>query len=307
MSTSFFSKALAIVLSLAGPSLCADEAPFITWVNPPTPPQPLLQHKTYESAVMKTAVGYQIYLPSGYKESSATTRYTVIYWLHGRGGSESRDQFPPAIVDEAIRTKAIPPVIVVYVNGGRWSWYTDSPDGKWLAETTIIRELIPHIDATYRTVADRRGRAIQGMSMGGHGALKFAFKYPELFSSVVSFAGSLRPVDQIEGDKERGMIFTTMFGGSAERYTAEHPTALLRQNADKVRGRVGIKLYIGTKDRENLVANNRSLHALLEELKIPHDYTEPEGIGHDLRKLSEFAKADGLIFAVKHFSIGQFK
>jgi endo-1,4-beta-xylanase len=72
------------------------------------------------------------------------------------------------------------------------SFYSDSFDGQWMAETTVIEELVPHIDATYRTIANRDGRAIQGMSMGGFGALKLAFKYPDLFSSVVAFAGGYR-------------------------------------------------------------------------------------------------------------------
>jgi endo-1,4-beta-xylanase len=55
-----------------------------------------------------------------------------------------------------------------------------------MMETTVIKELIPHIDATYRTLTTQDGRAIQGGSMGGMGSLKFAFKYPGLFSSAAS-------------------------------------------------------------------------------------------------------------------------
>src|SRR5204863_8096931 len=88
-------------------------------------------------------------------------------------------------IDAASRKAKLPPLIFVVVNGGRYTRYYDSLDHSIMMETTVIQELIPHIDATYRTVATSGGRAIQGESMGGMGSLKFAFKYPELFSSAV--------------------------------------------------------------------------------------------------------------------------
>ena len=305
--TSFLQRALlgAGLLALSHAFMLApahaQQEPFLKWHNPPQTPQPFLAHHSYQSEKMQTKVGYSIYLPPHYNDAGNTTRYPVIYWLHGRGGSEIRDQFPAKIIDEAIREKRAPPMIVVYANGGHRSWYADSPDGKWLAETTIIKELIPHIDATWRTIASREGRAVQGMSMGGGGAIKFAFRYPELFSSVVAFAGSLRTVEHIEGDAERGEIFTTMYGGNRERYTAEHPFTLLRQNLDRIKGKVGIKFIIGSNDRDVLRLTNRQLHEQLQELNVPHEYLFIEGIGHDLPKLADAVKSGGLEFAARRF------
>jgi endo-1,4-beta-xylanase len=285
---------------IASASVQAQE-PFLKWYNPPQNPQPFLQHHSYNSAMMQTRVGYSIYLPPTYTEAGNMQRFPVIYWLHGRGGSEIHDQFPARIVDQAIRERKVKPLIVVYVNGGARSWYTDSPDGKWPAETTIIKELIPHIDATWRTIPGRDGRAIQGMSMGGGGALKYAFRYPELFSSVVSFAGSLRKVEHIEGDKDRGEIFTVMYGGNREYYTSEHPFSLLEKNLDQIKGNVGIKMIIGSVDREVLRATNLELHQKLEEKKVPHQYQVIDGIGHDLGKLAEAVQSEALQFAEQHF------
>ena len=306
---------LAVVAICLAAALCGlvvapdaraqDTRPFITWFNPPKAPQPLLAHKGYESAAMRARVGYSIYLPPGYADAGNAARYPVIYWLHSRGGSETADQFPPATVDRVIRDKRVPPLIVVYANGGRQSLYADSPDGKWLAETTVVKELIPHVDATYRTVPTRGGRAVQGMSMGGHGAVKLAAKYPDLFGSVVAFAGSYRTVEQIENDATRGIIYQTMFGGSRDRYLAEHPTPLLRRNVDRIRGRTGVKLYIGTKDSEVLLANNRKLHALLDELGVRHEYTEVDGVEHNLPKLAAAAGSESIEFAARHFRTGE--
>ena len=85
----------------------------------------------------------------------------------------------------------IPEMIVVLVNGMKDSFYNDSPDGKWPIESVIIKELIPHIDKTYRTLAHRETRAIEGYSMGSYGAAHLGFKYPELFGIVGVNAGAL--------------------------------------------------------------------------------------------------------------------
>jgi enterochelin esterase-like enzyme len=277
--------------------------PYISWFNPPPSPMPLLEHHGYFSGSMQTQVGYMIYLPPGYPDEENAARYPVIYWLHGRGHTEKTDHCPPAIVDRAIRDGLIPPLIIVYANGGQLSWYTDSPDGRYMAETTVIRELIPHIDSTYRTIDSRDARAIQGMSMGGGGAIKFALKYPELFSSVVSFAGSLRGVADLRDDKDRGIIFRTMFG-TEERFLSEHPMTLLPRMAEQIRGRLGIRLYIGTKDRQVLLDTNRAFVELLKQYNLPHDYIEVPEVGHDLVKLSDRVQAEGLAFAARHFRLG---
>src|SRR5947208_149311 len=87
------------------------------------------------------------------------------------------------------RGRLLAAVIYVFPNGGYASMYEDRPREGVLAETLIVKELIPQIDTTYRTVGTRDGRAVSGFSMGGYGALRFAFRYPELFSSVVTVAG----------------------------------------------------------------------------------------------------------------------
>jgi S-formylglutathione hydrolase FrmB/lysophospholipase L1-like esterase len=289
--------------SLLAASLnAAEEKPFMSFFNPPAKPIPLEEHRSYQSASMQTEVGYNIYLPPGYLEPGNTNRYPVIYWLHGRGCSESNDQFPVSTVDAAIRSNAIPPLIFVYASGGGMSFYSDSVDGKWLAETTIIQELIPHIDATYRTIPSRNGRAIQGMSMGGFGALKLGLKYPELFSSVVAFAGGYRSAEGIQADEVSRTILKRVFANDPGRFMANHPATIARANAESVRNRVAIKMLVGLDDY--LLENNRAMHARLTELNLLHEYWEIPGIKHDLPRLSAWLGAEGLQFAARHFSGG---
>ena len=289
-------KMMLVLQSWLGLSaFCAGDKPFMTWNNPPKTPQPLLEHKTYASAAMKTDIGYNIYLPPGYAES--TQRYPVVYWFHGMNNTESSDQFPAHFLDEGIRDKTLPPMVMVYACGGQKSFYSDSPDGKWMAETTIIKELIPHIDATYRTLATRESRAVQGMSMGGFGCLKLAFKYPELFSSVVAYAGGY--VDPPFLNKKSPDLIEKMFGGDNAKFEENHPFVWAKKNAEQIRGRLAVKMYIGNKDY--LYDCNKQMHTLLGELNIPHEYTEVDGVEHNLVKLSSFAKSEGFKFAAAHF------
>ena len=129
-------------------------------------------------------------------------------------------------------------MIVVYASGGSQTNYCDSYDGKYLAETTVIKELIPYIDKNYRTIASRDGRAVQGMSMGGFGAMRLALKYPDLFSSVVAFAGGYRWPEEIWTSIR--IPATPRCSTTTRRsFAANHPETWARRNAAKIRGQAG--------------------------------------------------------------------
>ena len=160
--------------------------PKFRWVNPiPEGMQlpPGVLHRTFQSPSMKIPVGYMIYLPPDY-ESSGSKRYPVVYYLHGgRPGGETKSIRLTNFVHEAISAGKVPPAIYVYVNGGRVSHY-NMPHMDSMGEDVFVKELIPHVDATYRTIAERRGRAIEGFSQGGRGTTRIMFQYPELFVSA---------------------------------------------------------------------------------------------------------------------------
>jgi len=115
-------------------------------------------------------VGYLIHLPPGYA-SEPTRRYPVVYNLHGAGGNELHGSLAGQILDEGIGSKRWPPMLMVFPNGGKNSYYKDSADGKTMGETTVLRELIPHIDKTYRTVAARAGDRSKGSRWAAGGIL----------------------------------------------------------------------------------------------------------------------------------------
>lgn len=275
------------------------------WSNPPTKSNPFATHRTYRSAAMNVDVGYTIYLPSGHATSSV--RYPVVYWLPGGGCTEEPDSpsIAPGLlggIDAAIKTGKLPPLIFVIVNGGRYTRYYDSLDGTIMMETTVIRELIPHIDATYRTVAARDGRAVQGGSMGGMGSLKFAFKYPELFSSAVAFCPALLDADA--NMKRNPTLIPALFNGDKSLFTKDSPAAMLVTNADNIRGRLAIKIIIGSEDE--LLGWSEKLHASMVKLKISHELEIVGGVGHDFGPKGIYEhQLRSLRFAADHFALPQ--
>ncbi len=204
-------------------------------------------YHTFKSATLDGEVSYLIYLPPDY-ETQTAERYPVIYWLHGLGGNQRGGamMFVP-FVDEAIRSKSLPPAIVVCVNGMVNSFYNDWPDGTRPIETLIVKELVPHVDATYRTIATREGRLIEGYSMGGYGAAHLGFKYPDVFGTVVVDAGALITEIALSGPMI-GPIFQGAWSGDLAKFTAEHPMQLVEKNADKIRGRTNIRIGVGGDD-----------------------------------------------------------
>jgi enterochelin esterase-like enzyme len=266
------------------------------WNNPPKSAPAGAEHKTFTSASMKTEVGYNIYLPAEYA-ANPTRRYPVLYYLHGRGGTESSHLGAFGLLDAAIRDGKVPPMIYVHAMAGRNSGYVDAPDGSVMGETVVIKELIPHIDATYRTIARKSGRAVEGFSKGGQGALLFAFKFPEMFCSVIGYGAGLASGTELQ--KELPAVFKQMHNDDVAQFDATSAWAFVRKNADQLRTDIGISLALGDKDQH--LDRNRRMHKLLDELQIPHFYKELPGVGHDTGKVYREIGVEGFEFHAKHF------
>jgi len=238
------------------------------------------QYRTLHSATIGAPASYLVYLPPDYRSSNA--RYPVVYWLHGLNGTQ-RDgvaSFVPYL-EGNIRAGAAPPAIAVLVNGLGDSRYYDSFDGQRPVESVIIRDLIPHVDAAYRTLGTREGRAIEGFSMGGFGAARLGFKYPELFGSVSIRAGALLDDESAAGAPDliaTPGLFEKCFG-NLEYFHAGSPWVVVRENAARIRGRTVVRMACG--DNDALYPRNRRYHELLVELGIVHEFVILPGVGHD--------------------------
>jgi endo-1,4-beta-xylanase len=203
-----------------------------------------------------------------------------VYWLHGYGGNPRSATVLVKPLDAAIRDGKAPAMIVVAVNGLAASFYCDSMDGKTPVDSIIVKELIPHVDQAYRTIAGRETRAVEGFSMGGYGAAHLGFKHPDLFGIVTigsgAFTDSLEwgPLHEPQGGRRKMML------AAPKAYFQETDLAtVIRKNADAIRGKTIVRMRVGSED--SLLPNNQALHEFLSQLKIEHEYEVVPGFGHD--------------------------
>jgi enterochelin esterase-like enzyme len=150
-----------------------------------------LQDGSVSSYLIGRDLPYRVYLPPDYFASDR--RYPVLYMLHGAGGNytEWSDSFLPERTDELIRAGEIQPMIVVMPDGGERSYFSNHTNGPRWADY-VAYEVVPFIDATYRTIPAAPSRAIGGLSGGGLGALQLALNHPDIFGVVGGHSPSVR-------------------------------------------------------------------------------------------------------------------
>ena len=252
------------------------------WIDPVQEDQALTIFRLYRqpSRDEPEAQGsYQLYLPPNY-ESEADCRFPVIYWLHGGMGNSRQAEYAVERMDWAIRSGAMPPAIVVVPHALPIGWYVDSKDGARPIEQVMVHDLVEHVDATYRTIAEPGSRTIEGFSMGGYGALHLGLKYPKVFRRISSIAPSILE-DMSEEPGER--TANTFFGDQAY-YDAVGPWTLLLANAPEIRKASRIRLLSGTEDHR-LVPTLRKFHAAMDSLGVPHEFHEVSGAGHPYEEI----------------------
>jgi len=277
----------------------------LSWMEPDKTEPADTKYKTFHSKTIDGEVSYLIYLPPDY-EKEQQKRYPILYWLHGSGGTQTKGGEVVRRVDEAIRAGKVPAIIVVLVNGLRGAtMYCDSKDGKWPLESVIVNDLIPHIDSTYRTIARRECRAVEGFSMGGFGAAHFGFKYPELFGVVSILAPALLgPELEAAMPKRKWQEHLSfVFGGDLDCFRANDPFQLIAKNAERLRGRSIIRLVPHDEQGKWLIPRCEELHALLEKYKIAHEFDPRRDVtAHNYRLLYDTLGEKALGFYAKAFA-----
>lgn len=231
------------------------------------------------SASMNRTLRAAVVLPERYKK--AKQPFPVLYLLHGGTGS-FRDWLTKT-PDKTLlhRLADLYNLIIVTPDGDPTSYYFDSPLIRSSQfETFISKELIDKIDNTYRTVRDRKGRVIDGLSMGGHGAMFISSRHPELYAAAGSMSGVMNintATWKVEADfaRSRSENFAKLLGPPKEG-EAPYPGYTMVTLADQLKtNNLPLIFDIGVDDF--LIETNRDLHRQLLENKTPHDYTERPG------------------------------
>lgn len=250
------------------------------WVNELKQEIPGVKHATFRSPSMNVDVGYCIYLPPQYRNTeNKTKRFPVVYYLHGgRPGSETKSVKLAQYIDKQISAGKVDPMIYVFVNGGPVSHY-NLPDRKHaMGADVFVKELIPHIDATYRTIADRKGRAIEGFSQGGRGTTRIMFKHPELFCSAApGGAGQAteKRISENNGRESENLVFVP----------GDNTYDLARKYAKDPQPPLRILIHVGTKGFN--YENNLAYMEFLKSLKIPFETLIVPDVPHSAQQIYE--------------------
>jgi putative tributyrin esterase len=216
----------------------------------------------FHSPALAKACSMNVLVPEG---SVGTPPFPVCYLLHGL----SDDHTSWARQTSIERHVAGLPLIVVMPDGGR-GFYCDAVDGP-AYERYLLEDVIGFVDRTFNTIAERQGRVIGGLSMGGYGAIKLALKYPQLFCSAVAHSAALdvqRRIERPEVAAEMRRIFGPAPGGGPN-----DPYALAA-TIDRTL-LPALRLDCGLED--GLLEENRAFHRHLEQFDIPHEYAECPG------------------------------
>lgn len=252
--------------------------------------------------------GVNVLLPDGYHSSGRS--YPVLYLFHGGGTDQDFITFDRAGIREWTAGK---PIIVVMPDGGHAGWYSNpvsSNVGPRNWEHFHIAQLLPWVEANFRTFAEYNGRAVSGFSMGGFGALKYAAKYYGHFASVSAHSGpaSLRReggvvahwanLSAAVADLNGGTIYGAPLWDEA-RVSADNPVQRIESYRNK-----RVFLVAGTSpdpvnwfDQANegqVLRGQQEFRSLLGNAGIPHEWYEVPG-GHFIRHDMMRRDIDGII------------
>jgi S-formylglutathione hydrolase FrmB len=238
-------------------------------------------HQTvqFKSELIGKVLPYETLLPRDYFKSNK--RYPVLYLLHGLFGHH--DDW---ITRTNLAEYAAGYDLIIVTPEGNDSWYIDSAtvaSDKY--ESYILRELIPDVDARYRTIKDRRARGVAGLSMGGYGALKYGLKHPDYFAFAGSMSGALDPANRNEEhpgfawDILRASI-TAAFGPPNSPARQANDLHQIARNLTAANIASLPYLYFDCGLEDGFLPTNRELAEILIAKKIPHQYRQLPG-GHN--------------------------
>jgi S-formylglutathione hydrolase FrmB len=228
-----------------------------------------------QSSYLKKATKFVVIQPSnqGQQRNQLNTqaRYPVVYLLNGYDGNYAQwTKTAPQLAKTADDLK----MIFVYPDGGKSSWYFDSPiDSSMQYESYIIKELVPYVDANFPTKANPKSRAITGLSMGGHGGLYLAIRHSDVFGAAGSTSGGFdfRPFP-------KSWNLPNILGEYETNQARWYDYTVMRQVELLTNKQLAIIFDCGVDDI--FITVNRALHEKLLQLKIDHDYIERSG-GHN--------------------------
>ncbi len=238
-----------------------------------------------KSQILKKEMKFSLYVPAGYETSRR--QYPVLYLLHG-GGHSHKDWIQEgnmqAIVDTSLRAGKSDPMIIVMPEA-EWTFYLNNIRGEYQYEDYFVKELIPHIEKTYRGRAEKRYRSIAGLSMGGFGSLLYSLHHPELFAACYAMSAAVRTDEEINKMplREYQWRYRSALGEVKEGdqritdFWNQNSILFLMKNLPEDKKKA-VRFYLDCGDDDELLyTGNSVLHVLMRDLGIPHEYRVRDG------------------------------
>ena len=237
-----------------------------------------VEHCSMSSDVLGVNKDFSIYLPNGYEDSDR--RYPVLYLFHPAGGTHemwiSMGNLPQ-IADDAIRSgMAVPMIIVMPDASGNGDFHLGQHLGYfsvpgWDYEAYFHNELIPLIDSSYRTMADKKHRAITGASMGGEAAIAYAQKHPDVYGASCAMSGIL-------GHPEQSQMAQTDKDYAAS-LIANDPSAFVKNATPQTIEQLkSVRWYTDCGDSDYFYEGNVEFFLAMKKQGIPIDYRMRSGV-----------------------------
>ena len=256
-------------------------------ITPPVVTEPfvrLLKDQTFQSNILKRSIKFAVLLPKDY--DSTSTRYPVVYLLHGMGDNESA-WYQYGLISYYVDLNAAETVPMIYVMPqGFNSYWVNKYNGSYPYMDMLVDEMVPEIDYLFRTIKDPRKRAVMGFSMGGYGALILPAKNPDVFKTGIVLSMSFRTDEQYMNESQDGWNsqWGTIFGGFGssgtgritDYYKTLSPFHFFSNPGDASLNGQNYYFDCGD-DEETLSETNDALHVLLRNLNIKHEYRMKNG------------------------------
>jgi len=242
---------------------------------------------SFRSTVLHRGVRYCVMLPPGYEKETGK-KYPELYFLHGLGENEQTllRSGGWGLIEDLRQQHKIGDFLMVAPEG--WdSFFINSADGRDRYSDFFLSEFLPYIETHYRTIRDRRARAVTGLSMGGYGALRFAFAHPELFGSVSEQSAALiteSPQElhaDLRGAGPFARLLARAFGNplNVPHWQQNNPFNLARKNQIQIRTQA-IYINCGQQDEYGFADGAARMHKQLLADGVKHEFHLYRG-GHN--------------------------
>lgn len=231
------------------------------------------------SKILQRPVRYCALLPPSYL-SAPKKNYPVLYFLHGLGQNEQALMLGGGwgLIEDLRRHGTIGDFLIVAVEG-RGSFFINSADGRQRYSDFFLGEFLPRVETQFRVLRGRQTRGITGLSMGGYGALRFAFSHPELFGSVSVQSAALitQSPKQMTAELEHAGPLANLLGDvfgnpiNVVHWNQNSPFILASRNQGRIK-MMAIYINCGQQDDFGFEVGASKLHQQLLAEGVPHTF-----------------------------------